>query len=86
MKYFQLTKNEQYGILGFLIILGCLLGVKYYSLQLRYSVQKASIVADVKEDLKKFQKEDIKYFSPKVKKKKSSFFTVIHINLHSSYK
>ena len=85
MKYFQLTKNEQYGILGFLIILGCLLGVKYYSLQLRYSVQKASIVADVKEDLKSFQKEDIKYFSPKVKKKKSPFFTAESLKVNRKF-
>ena len=85
MKYFQLTKNEQYGILGFLIILSCLLGVKYYSLQLRYSVQKASIVVDVKEDLKTFQEEDVKYISSRVKKNKSPFFTVESLKVNRKF-
>ena len=76
MKYFQLTKNEQYGILGLLIILGCLLGVKYYSLQLSFSVQKTSIVKDVKEDLKTFHKEDVKYSPTRVEKKSHPFFIV----------
>lgn len=85
MKYFQLTKNEQYGILGLLIILGCLLGVKCYSPQLRFSVQKARIVKTVKEDLKTFNKEDIKYFSPRVKKNKSPFFTVDSLKVNRKF-
>ena len=69
MKYFQLTKNEQYGIFGLLIILGCLLCVKYYSLQLNFSVEKASIEAPVEKGLKTFQKKGGDSFLPRIEKR-----------------